>query len=330
MPEPGKKYSKIAWGSGLLLLCFFVVLPLLVDTEDSYLVYFLFSTFIYVSMTQGWNLVAGYAGQASLGQHAFFGMGAYVTAIAWNAGWIGYLDPMGMLLSGLGASVLAILIGVPLLAKLRGDYFALGTLGLGEILRVVATQGGRLTGGPVGLMLNSSAYKSMAPYYYIALAIAFLTLLTLFFLVRSRFGLAFVAIREDEEAAGTNGIFVLKYKIFAFAVGAFFAGMCGSVFAYYLFHVHPSGVFSLNWALLPVLMAILGGMGTLTGPIIGAFVMSAIFEIANMWLPDIHPIFSGVFIVLVMLFLPRGIMSIGSQSDSSRPIWRLLFFKRAS
>ncbi len=324
----GHNWKAICWG--LPLLGFLLVFPFLVDSEESYLVYFLFLTFIYVSMAQGWNLVAGYAGQASLGQHAFFGFGAYVTAMAWNAGWIGYLDPFGMLLSGLGAAVLAIMIGIPLLAKLRGDYFALGTLGLGEILRVVFTQGGSLTGGPVGLMLPSSAYESMAPYYYIGLSIALLTLLTLFFLVRSSVGLALVAIREDEEAAGANGIFVLKYKILAFAVGAFFTGMCGSIFAYYLFHIHPSGVFSLNWALLPVLMTILGGIGTLMGPIIGAVVMSAVFEMANTWLPDIHPIFSGVFIVLVMLFLPKGIMSLGSKFNLSPILLRLFPFKRAS
>ena len=321
-------WKAICWG-GFPLLGFLLVFPFLVDSEESYLVYFLFLTFIYVSMAQGWNLVAGYAGQASLGQHAFFGVGAYVTAIAWKAEWIGYLDPVGLLLSGLGAAVLAILIGIPLLAKLRGDYFALGTLGLGEILRVVFTQGGSLTGGPVGLMLPSSAYESMAPYYYIALAIALVTLLVLFLLLRSSVGLAFVAIREDEEAAGANGIFVLKYKILAFSVGAFFTGMCGSIFAYYLFHIHPSGVFSLNWALLPVLMTILGGIGTLMGPIIGAFVMSAVFEMANTWLPDIHPIFSGAFIILVMLFLPKGIMSLGSKGDQSPILRRLLPFKRA-
>ena len=125
----GHNWKAICWG--LPLLGFLLVFPFLVDSEGSYLVYFLFLTFIYVSMAQGWNLVAGYAGQASLGQHAFFGFGAYVTAMAWNAGWIGYLDPFGMLLSGLGAAVLAIVIGIPLLAKLRGGLFCFGHPGSG-------------------------------------------------------------------------------------------------------------------------------------------------------------------------------------------------------
>lgn len=314
--------------AGLPIIIFLFVFPLLVDSEQSYLVYFLFVTFLYMALAQGWNVVAGYAGQPSLGQHAFFGIGAYLTAISWKAGWIGYLDPLGMLISGIGAAILAIMIGIPLLAKLRGDYFALGTLGLGEILRVVFTQGGSLTGGPVGLMLNSSAYRSMMPYYYIALLIALFSLLCVSVLIRSPIGLAFVAIREDEQAAGANGVHVLKYKILAFAVGAFFTGLCGSLFAYYLFHIHPSGFFSLNWALLPVLMTILGGIGTIMGPVVGAFVLAAVFELANIWLPEIHPIFSGAFIILVMLFLPGGIMSLGERSHKCKMLQGMVPFTR--
>jgi branched-chain amino acid transport system permease protein len=302
----------------VLLTLAFVIYPLLVDTEESYLVYFFFMCFIYVAMAQGWNLVAGYAGQASFGQHAFFGLGAYVTAITWKAGWTGFLDPVAMILSGAGAALLAMIVGVALLAKLRGDYFALGTLGLGEILRVVFTQGGTLTGGPVGLLLPSSSYQSLGPYYFIALAIALSAFLFVWVLMRSRVGLALVAIREDEQAAASNGIQVLKFKILAFAAGAFFSGMCGSIYGYFLFHIHPLGFFSLNWALLPVLMTVLGGIGTLFGPVLGAFVLTGVFELANLYIPEIHPIFSGLFVILVMLFLPQGIMSLGGKAVATR------------
>jgi branched-chain amino acid transport system permease protein len=301
-----------------ILTLAFVAFPLIVDTEESYLVYFFFMCFIYVAMAQGWNLVAGYAGQASFGQHAFFGLGAYITAITWKAGWTGFLDPVAMMLSGAGAALLAMIVGVALLAKLRGDYFALGTLGLGEILRVVFTQGGTLTGGPVGLLLPSSSYQSLGPYYFIALAIALSAFLFVWLLMRSRVGLALVAIREDEQAAASNGIHVLKFKILAFAAGAFFSGMCGSIYGYFLFHIHPLGFFSLNWALLPVLMTVLGGIGTLFGPVLGAFVLTGVFELANLYIPEIHPIFSGLFVILVMLFLPQGIMSLGGKDVVTR------------
>ncbi len=288
---------------------FCVIYPFLVDVESSYLVYFLYLTFTYVALAQGWNLVAGYTGQVSLGQHAFFGLGAYITAIAWQSGWTGYLDPLTMLMSGLGAAILAIAVGLPLLAKLRGDYFALGTLGLGEILRVVCVNGGAFTGGAMGIGIQSSAYISIKPYYFIALFIALIALAVVWLMTRTSIGLALVAIREDEVAAAANGIGVLKYKIFAFVVAAVITGLCGSLSAYYIFHVHPAGVYSLNWAITPVLMTILGGAGTFWGPIIGAFILAGVFELANIWMPELHPIFSGAFIVLVTLFLPDGIMS---------------------
>jgi branched-chain amino acid transport system permease protein len=301
--------QKMGYLFALILLIFFSIFPFLVDAEASYLVYFFYMTFIYVALAQGWNLVSGYAGQVLLGQHAFFGVGGYITAITWRAGWTGYFDPLAMLMSGMGAALVAIVIGLPLLAKLRGDYFALGTLGLGEILRVVALRGGRFTGGAEGIGLPSSAYMSMSHYYFIALLIVVITLASLWLMTRSNIGLALVAIREDETAAAANGIDTLKYKILAFAVGAFTTGLCGSLNAYYLFHVHPGGVFNLNWIIIPILMAILGGAGTFWGPILGAFILATVFELANIWMPELHPIFSAAFIVLVTLFLPNGLMS---------------------
>jgi len=126
-------------------------------------------------------------------------------AILWRARAIGYLDPTGMILSGICAVILAILVGLLLLSKLRGDYFALGTLGLGEILHVVAINGGRVTQGPMGINLPSDAYISMTYYYFIALAIAIVTLAVVHLMARSSIGLAMVAIRENEVAAAANG-----------------------------------------------------------------------------------------------------------------------------
>lgn len=292
----------------ILATAMFAGLPFIVDSESSYLVFFLFLAFINIALVQGWNLVAGYTGQISLGQHAFFGLGGYITAITWLRGMTGYFDPLAMVFSGLGAAILAIAIGIPLLSKLRGDYFALGTLGLGEILRVIFTQGGSLTGGPVGLLLPSRVYESMKPYYFTALGLAALATVVVFVFVRSHIGLALTAIRDDEVAAETNGIHILKYKVLAFAIGAFLAGLCGSLQGYYLFHIHPSGFFHLKWAFYPILMCLMGGAGTIVGPIIGAFFLTGIFELVSTWLPEGHPIFSGALIIVVMLFLPGGII----------------------
>ncbi len=284
--------------------------PFVFDPEKSYLVYFLFMAAIYVTMAQSWNLVAGYTGQVSLGQHAFFGLGAYVVAIAWSRGLIGYLSPIGIIMAGVAASILAILIGIPLLSKLRGDYFALGTLGLGEILRLVTIQGGALTGGPMGLLLPASAFGTIRPHYFIALFLALLSIAVSLYMARSHIGLALVSIRDDEAAAEANGINVLKFKVLAFAIAAFLAGMSGALLANYVFTVEPQGFYGLNWTLYPVLICVLGGAGTIVGPIIGGVLLTAVFEVARYFLPEIHPIFSGLFIILAIIFLPQGLMGI--------------------
>ena len=288
----------------------FGCLPFFFDIETTYYFYLLFIAFIYVALSQAWNIIGGITGQISLGQHAFFGLGAYVTAIAWLDAGMGYFHPLSLFLSGLCPAILAVLVGLPLLSKLRGIYFALGSLGVGEILRVMAIQGGELTGGALGLILPPSAYTSMKPYYYSALILAFLAMAVTYYMARSRTGLALVTIREDETAAAANGINVLKYKILAFAVSAFITGLCGSLHAYYLFVIHPRNFIGLSWTLYPVLMVALGGSGTIMGPLIGAFVLTALFEFVKIWLPNIHPVFSGTFIIFVMLFLPGGIISL--------------------
>jgi len=149
----------------------------------------------------------------------------------------------------------------------------------------------------------------MRHYYFIALLIVLITLLFVWFIMQSRTGLALVAIREDETAAAANGIAVLKYKIFAFAGGAFVTGLAGSLNAYYTFHTHTAGAFNLNWVIIPILMVILGGIGTFVGPIVGAFVLLAVFELTSLLTPELHPLFTAAFIIVVTLFLPGGIMS---------------------
>lgn len=292
----------------ILIVAASAAVPFIFDPQTSYLVFFLFSAFIYVALTQAWNLVAGFAGQISLGNHAFFGLGAYVIAIGWSRGLIGYLDPLGMLMAGCAAALLGIIVGIPLLSKLRGDYFALGTLGLGEILRLITIQGRALTAGPTGIFLPSSAFTTIVPYYFIALFVALLAIGVTYYMLKSPIGLALVATRDDEAAAAAIGINILKFKVLAFAVGAFVAGLCGALQAYYIFHVEPQGFFSLRWTIYPVLMCILGGAGTISGPIVGAIFLTAVFEVAKYYLPEIHPIFSGLLIILVIIFMPNGLV----------------------
>ncbi|WP_137933317.1 branched-chain amino acid ABC transporter permease [Mesorhizobium comanense] len=295
------------------------LVPLLPGAVDSYAFSFLFFVFLYAIMAQGWNLVAGFGGQISLGNHAFFGLGAYTTAILWTGNYlwgslydshpdIYYFDPVTMTLGGLVAAVAAIIIGLPLLSKLRGDYFALGTLGFGEIVKVMFINGGDFTGGAFGVVAPAGTFDTLLPHYLVGLGLMAGVGVAIRLLMRSRYGLALIAVRDDEMAASANGIDVLKVKVSAFAGSAFIAGVAGSLYTYYIFHVGPDSVFDLDWMLLPLMMTVVGGTGTLLGPILGALVMYAVFDLAKIVVPDYHPVISGLTIILAMLFLPKGLM----------------------
>jgi branched-chain amino acid transport system permease protein len=298
---------------GALLVVVFGTIPLYINVDTSYFAYYLFICFVYIALSQGWNLVAGYTGQISLGGHAFFALGAYTTAIIWlhdlTKTWY-YFDPVVMILSGLVPVIFAIIIGTPLLSRLRGDYFSFGTLAAAEVLRIVILKGGSFTQGAMGLRLPASSFSSMSPYYWTGFLLAIFATATVYLITRSRIGLALRALNEDEMSAASHGVHILFYKIFAFAVSAFLAGVCGSLFAYYLFIVSPLGIMNLNWMFYPILICVLGGNGTILGPIIGAFVVGAIFSYGDVFVGQIHPMLTGLLIILVMKFMPTGIMGL--------------------
>jgi branched-chain amino acid transport system permease protein len=305
------KYRQIIIAA--LIILALTLVPFIVEAERSYLVSSLFLCFCYIIIGQAWNIVAGYTGQISLGQHAFFGLGAYTTALIWlhditKTGY--YFDPVTMFLSGLVPAVVAAIIGIPLLSRLKGDYFALGTLGMGEIVRIIFVKGGSFTGASDGLHLPSAIYSSVKPYYWTGLFLAFFTTLTVYFIVRSNTGLALRAIRENETAAAARGINVLKYKVLAFSIGAFFAGLCGSLYGIQLFHINPDSVLKLDWTLYPILMCVIGGTGTITGPLLGAAFMTTVFSVADIYFVQMHPVIAGILIIVVMKFMPGGLVGL--------------------
>jgi len=297
----------------VLVVIAFACVPFVLDVDKSYFVFFLFLSFCHVTISQAWNLIGGYTGQISLGQHAFFCLGAYTTAIIWfrditKTGY--FFDPVTMILSGLVPVFLAIIVGIPLLHRLKGDYFAIGTLGVGEIIKVLFVKGGSFTGASDGLHLPSAVFKSMHPYYWTGLFLAVFSTAVVYVLIKSRIGLALRAIREDETSAASHGVHVLKYKVFAFAVGAFLAGLTGSLYAYYLFHINPDAVLKLNWTLYPILMCVIGGSGRIMGPVIGGFFMTAVFTLADIYFVEINPIMAGLLIIIVMRFMPGGLIGL--------------------
>lgn len=323
--KPGGR--KLLWiGLAAVAVLFFATLPLYYDVHNGQLGIFFFTVFIYGVVAQGWNLVAGYTGQISLGQNAFFGLGAFTTALLWffaitHTGY--WFDPVLMILSGLAPAVLAILIGIPLLSRLRGDYFSFGTLGMGMIVSVIFLNGGRITGGSEGKLLikvlPEGVVFNLRSHYWAALAVAVFATAVVYFMTHSRIGLALKAIREDEVSAASHGINVLKYKVISFAVAAALAGLAGSLYTYYLLHPMPMNVFSMSWLFIPILMVVLGGTGTIFGPWVGALVVYFIAWYGDKYFPGWHPVILGVIIIFVMLFMPAGLMGIG---ENVNQMWR--------
>ena len=158
------------------------------------------------------------------------------------------------------------------------------------------------------MQLDSSVFNGMLIYYWVGLAVATISTLAVYFITHSRIGLALRAIREDEISAASHGINVLKYKVISFMIGSFMAGVAGSIYAYYLFDVKPPDVFKMNWLFYPILIVVLGGTGTVFGPVMGAFIVSALFAYGNVYFSGYQTVFSGLLIILVMLFMPDGIM----------------------
>jgi branched-chain amino acid transport system permease protein len=202
---------------GAVIVAVLALVPFVPGAIDSYGFSFLFFVFIYAILAQSWNLVAGFGGQISLGQHAFFGLGAYTTVILWSNNYlwgslyddhqlIYYFDPVTMVLSGIIPACAAVIIGMPLLSKLHGDYFALGTLGFGEIVRVILINGGDFTGGASGVYAPSSAFDTLMPHYWVGLGLTAGLALLIALAMKSRLGLALIAVRDDEMAASfTSG-----------------------------------------------------------------------------------------------------------------------------
>jgi len=317
---------KLIWMIVLVVVVVFLAtLPLFYDVHNGQFGVFLFLVFIYGIVGQGWNLVGGYTGQISLGQNAFFGLGAYTMALLWfwdvtKTGY--YFDPLLLILSAVTPAILAVLIGVPLLSRLRGDYFAFGTLGMGMIVTVLFLNGGDFTGGAEGKLLIKKMPEdvvfNLRTHYWFALLVAVIATLVVYFMTTSRVGLALKAIREDEVSAASHGVPVLRYKVIAFAVAAAMAGVAGAIYGYYLMQVTPSNVLTQNWLFYPILMVVLGGTGTILGPWIGSFLIYAMAWYSDLYIPGYHPIFSGVIIILVMLFLPAGLMGLTDKVPGRR------------
>lgn len=259
-----------------------------------------------IVLASAWNLLGGFAGQVSLGYSAFVGIGAYTTVLLSLAGWNPTLTlPVGALL----AVAFSVVVGLPTF-RLRGPYFTIATIGVGEAVRVLASGVG-FTGGSSGLRMPPGTFDFTGNYYAIVL-LALFTIGLMAWLQQHSFGLALEAIRQDIDAAEALGVSSTRMKLEAHAISAALVALAGGLLAINFQYISPGSVFDFRLSLSIVLMPIVGGMGTVVGPVLGALLFSylQIKLLASPTLRDSYLFIYGGLLIVVMLFEPRGIVGL--------------------
>jgi branched-chain amino acid transport system permease protein len=304
---------RFALGGFLAVVTALVALLPMLTTSRAVLTW-AFLVLLYTALAQSWNLLGGFGGQVNLGYAAFFGLGALVTRLLWLGG---VALGTALLAGALSATALGVLVGVPAL-RLRGHYFAIGTLAVAEIFRItVENTLPELTSLPPTLLTT----YTLIPRYYLALLLAALVTAAVWWLARSRFGYGIVAIREDEGVAEAIGVHAFRHKLLAFILSSLFAGMAGGVFAYYHVSFYPSFVFSPLWTFDVVLITFLGGLGTVWGPPVGAVFFLLLREALALRLGELHLLVFGVLFIAVVIGLPGGFME-AARSFGQRRVGR--------
>lgn len=268
----------------------------------SYVLVWIFLLCVYLALAASYDIIGGYMGYMNLGHSTFFGLGAYATAVLLNHG-------LNLALAALGGVVIsagfAAVVGFPLF-RLKGAYFALGTFGMISLMGVLANNLRDLTGGSGGISTPSGDHTVGA--YYLSVLIVAATLTGSYLISRSRFGLALFSIREDEEVARALGTPTSLYKVLALVMSSIPASLIGGVYVWSVTYISPPAVFGLEMALSPVVMAMLGGTGTLVGPLLGAVFLTSLQEVLWTKIPYLHLTMYGGIMMVVGLFMPGGIV----------------------
>ena len=301
----------------LLLAAVFVILMLLPLFLDNYALGIFVMIFFWAYVGQSWNVLTGYTGHISLGHALYIGIGAYATTFL--AQTFGLTPWIGMFLGGFIAVTIALFLGfLGFRFGLRGVYFVIMTIAFAELARLAVSHIEAL-GSFTGIFLdfNPSFYnfqfRGNIPYYYIALGFMVASLIVVRMIEVSKIGRFIVAIREDEEAAQALGVNTFKYNMIAIAISAFMTSLAGAFYANYIFYLHPNSLFGMSMSIELILRPIVGGLGTLFGPIIGSVFLTPLSEISRAYfakggLEGLHLILYGALTILVVLFMPKGII----------------------
>lgn len=300
----------------LLLIIAAVLFPLF---SGSYLIHVFTTIFVFLSLSLSWDMMLR-TGQLSFGTAGFFGLGAYASAL--TVANLGLNPILSLLIGGLFSGLIAFLLGFVVL-RLREIYFSITTLALTHVFSVIVRNMSDLTGGASGTILNSAIFGGdPTKIYYLIMILTLIIIFISEYFKRSKIHFAINSIRNDETTAKSSGIDVFKYLLFVFVITSMIQGIIGASYAQQYAFVNPESTFSLNFLLLPIAMALVGGIYTTNGPIIGAFILGLASEYLKLIMPYGHLIVYGVIIVVVVLFMPSGIYRPIKNKLSSQSVGR--------
>ncbi len=313
-PRYGLRYVVVT----VILLLFFLLAPVII--RDEYYLHMLVGILFFAYMASAWNIVSGYTGQLSLGHSALCGIGGYVSTLLFIN--LGLTPWIGMLVGGLAATVVGVVIGYPCF-RLRGPYFTLTTIAFAEILRIWVENTDEIFGielrGAQGLLVPLKGqspwlfqFTSKVPYYYIIVAMLLVVMAAAFWMEKSRMGFYLKAIRADQDGAEALGINSTRYFLSAMAMSSFLTALGGSFYAQYFRYINPERNMGLDLSIEFALMGIVGGQGTVLGPVLGAFLLNPAGEISRSLLGGklmgLHLVIYGLVLVLAVMFLPKGLI----------------------
>jgi len=289
-----------------LLIIGIIIFIFLPHFVSGYWVRVITTIFMYAVISQGINLMSGYMGYLPFGNAMFFGVGAYITAIGMSKG-LSFLAVLP--LAALTAILVSILFGLPVL-RLRGHYFAIATIGMSGALLSVVQNATEITGGAMGttLPIIDKSPEVTYNYFYLAmLALIVITTLTIYLIIKSKFGFGIRSIKANEEAANSMGINTTYHKVIAWAISALFTSIAGALYAYWMSFIGPDEVFDIMIAVNTIVIMLIGGAGSILGPIIGAFVISLLSEVVWSTFLEYHLAVLGITIIIIVFFVPKGI-----------------------
>jgi branched-chain amino acid transport system permease protein len=346
-----KKPPAIRAAPALIVLAVGSLLMLPLFVESTYALHMMIMMFISVITGSSWNILGGYTGQYSVGHAAYFGVGAYATMMLLQ---FRHVPPWyGVWAGAAAALVVAVIIG-SICFRLRGPYFVLASIAVAEIIRVSALNLKNITNGAEGILVTEippwivgdtiiTDWVSKVPFYYVGLVFALVIIWVSLLVRRSKLGYCFQAIREDQDAAHSLGISLTFYKNTALAISAIFTSLAGSLYAVYVGFIDPSTVFGLDLSVQIVMIGIIGGIGTIFGPVVGALVLvplsealrsnvitqalinsglirqdSAVGAFLKENLAHAHVLIYGILVVIVILFMPEGVLGFARRIASPR------------